>query len=415
MWVVTPVVAFPVVIVPVLTVNVGLDGSVHVGVSTGVTQEATLTAGVNYDGNWNPVSVFSNTFEFRPPTLSASLDFKGYAGAELALMLYGIAGAYADTNAYLQLEADINITPWWKLYGGLEVLGGVQIEILSHTLADYEVTLIDYRVLLAQAESDTPVIMDQVCTADYWGNLQGTFRPGEAIHLVLVATNHGSSPINVTYDWDTYDPTGVQVSYLSWDGFAVSMSPGQDVWHLARGIAADALLGTYTYNASVSYASGTSADSTPFVVQGTPVSTNLLEALTCKDVENVKPVDETDTFTTDDDYVYAWTAWEGASGAHTVRWEWHRPDGSIHFNLSSDFEASESLWYTWAWLYTSYMNDYGEWYVNIYMDGSYVTTLYFTFEAGIPPTSRNEPQAFTLGATGASGTWSPILQPVPVP
>jgi len=40
----------PVVIVPVLTVNVGVDGSVHVGVTTGVEQQATLIAGLRYAG-----------------------------------------------------------------------------------------------------------------------------------------------------------------------------------------------------------------------------------------------------------------------------------------------------------------------------------------------------------------------------
>jgi len=47
----TPIPVSIVTIFPVLTINVGLDGSVHVGVSTGVTQQATLTAGLIYDVN----------------------------------------------------------------------------------------------------------------------------------------------------------------------------------------------------------------------------------------------------------------------------------------------------------------------------------------------------------------------------
>lgn len=257
--------------------------------------------------------------------------------------------------------------------------------------------------------------MDQVYTTDYWGNPQSTFRPGEAILFVFDVTNHGDDPIDVTYDWDTYDPTGVWLSYLSWNDQAESLPPGEETWHLLRGIAFDGLLGTYTYNASVSYAFETSSGSTTFDVQGTPISINLLEALTCKDVQNNMSVDETDTFTTDDDSVYVWTAWEGAFGVHTYRWEWHRPDGSIHFDYSGDFEASGSVWLTWGWIYTSYMNDYGEWYVNIYVDGSYVTTLYFTFEAGGQLYSGNEPQASTPGAIGVGDAWSPILQPASAP
>ncbi|HLC04969.1 MAG TPA: hypothetical protein VJK02_18200 [Anaerolineales bacterium] len=144
----------PIVIVPVLTVNVGVDGSVHVGVSTDVTQQATLTAGLIYDeGTWSPVSVFSNEFQFNPPSLSADLNLKGYAGAELALLLYGVTGPHAEVTAYLELEADVLATPWWQLYGGLEVPVGIELQVFSHVIASYETTLIDYRLLIAQAET----------------------------------------------------------------------------------------------------------------------------------------------------------------------------------------------------------------------------------------------------------------------
>jgi formylglycine-generating enzyme required for sulfatase activity len=147
----------PVVIVPVLTVNVGVDGSVHVGITTGVTQQATLEAGLRYaDGTWSPVKDFSNQFYYNPPTLSAGLDLKGYAGAQLSLMLYGVTGPYAKVNTYLKLEADVSAVPWWRLYGGLEMPVGVKIEVLSHLIAGYETTVIDYELLLAEAQSNTP-------------------------------------------------------------------------------------------------------------------------------------------------------------------------------------------------------------------------------------------------------------------
>jgi formylglycine-generating enzyme required for sulfatase activity len=147
----------PVVISMELTVYVGVDGSVHTGVSTGVTQEAELTAGSQYvDGDWSSVSDFSNAFHYNPPTLSAGLDLKGYAGAQLSALLYGVAGPYIQINAYLDLEADVVETPWWVLYAGLEVPVGVKIEVLGHSIADYEATAIGYKLLLAQAQSNSP-------------------------------------------------------------------------------------------------------------------------------------------------------------------------------------------------------------------------------------------------------------------
>ena len=148
----------PVVFQPVLTVSVGIDGDVHVGVTTSVTQEVTLAAGLKYEDNaWNPVNDFSNIFSLNPPTLSTSLDMKGYAGTQVALLLYGITGPYVEVNAFLKLEADIFATPWWELYGGLEVPAGVKMEIFSHTIADYETIIISYQIPLAQANQANTV------------------------------------------------------------------------------------------------------------------------------------------------------------------------------------------------------------------------------------------------------------------
>ena len=148
-----PIGPVPVVLVPVLSVHVGADGSIHVDVRTGATQEAMLTAQLRYaNGSWNASKTFSNEFQFNPPALSANLDVMGYAGAELSLLLYGVAGPYVRTDIYLELEADINQTPWWQLYGGLKVPIGVKIEALGKTLASYETNAINYRVLLARAQ-----------------------------------------------------------------------------------------------------------------------------------------------------------------------------------------------------------------------------------------------------------------------
>ena len=133
------------------------------------------------------------------------------------------------------------------------------------------------------------------------------------------------------------------------------MPVGQGARWLTKGIRSDALLGTYTYDSSVSYGSETSSDSTTFDVQGTYVNINLLEALTCRDLQDSLPVGETDTFTTDDDYVYAWTAWEGASGSHTIRWESYRPDGTLYGTLPYDFDYSPySLAFFSEWLKRRY-------------------------------------------------------------
>jgi hypothetical protein len=514
--------------------------------------------------------------------LSAGLELKGYAGAQLSLMLYGVIGPYAEINAYLKLEADIADDPWWTLYGGLEVPVGVKIEVLGHSIADYEGPAIGYRLTLAQAQSDNPpnlpfspypadgavvqnlnadlswsggdldgdavtydvyfeagddtpdvlvsndqtgiaydpgtlspsthyywrivakdehgattagpvwdyttatgatcpialtlqspqannlgvtisgtvasacstitrlnwqwgdgvgndqwfpashtyaisgtyritataynnlgqtkvqtttadvsvpivspfVVMDAVYTTDYWDTPKTTFGPGEAIKLALRATNHTSQTIPVTYTWITYDPSGVRVSYLSFDNWTASMPPGEDVWRLTRGITTSASLGTYVYTASVSYASQVSKGSTTFTVQGTPIPP---------------------TFTTADAKVYVWTAWEGISGAHTAQWEWYRPDGTLAYSSLYNFTAGGTLLYVWYGRSISTMSDsLGQWSVKIYMDGSYKGTRYFTLVSGAQSYASDQPQPFAP-AGGAGGTWPPMQPSVSVP
>lgn len=154
----------PVVLTPILTFVVGVDGSVYISVSAKITQEATLTGGVQYaNGAWGPVSQFNNQFQWQPPTLSAGLDLKGYAGPRFEIFLYGVVGPQLKLDGYVKLEANLFETPWWKLYGGLEVSAEVRIEILSKHIASYEYPgVIGVKWPLAQADTSVPSDMVSV-------------------------------------------------------------------------------------------------------------------------------------------------------------------------------------------------------------------------------------------------------------
>jgi hypothetical protein len=144
----------PVVITPVFEINVGVHGEVSVGLSAGVSQESTLTAGLTYNnGAWSPISEFTNTFQFQGPTLNAGATVKGIIGPRLELMLYGVAGPYGELNGYLELDADVMSNPWWILYGGIEANIGVEVDVLSHVVASYSKKVIDYRRAIAQSDS----------------------------------------------------------------------------------------------------------------------------------------------------------------------------------------------------------------------------------------------------------------------
>jgi formylglycine-generating enzyme required for sulfatase activity len=152
-----PVGPVPVVIIPEVSLVVGLDGQVYVGISTSVAQRLNVSAGAHYRGGaWGVHESLETGFTYSPPDPTASMEMKGYLGPELALKLYGVAGPYARVQSFAQLQVDLFADPWWQLWGGLELPVGVKVEVLGDTLADYDVTALDQRWLLAQAQDEPP-------------------------------------------------------------------------------------------------------------------------------------------------------------------------------------------------------------------------------------------------------------------
>jgi hypothetical protein len=160
----------PVVVVPVLTVNVGIEGEVSVGITSSVTQQAQLTGGLFYNGGvWTPISKLSNDFDFVFPSFSATAKAKAYVGPKLDLLIYGLAGPYFEVKGYLDFEVDPLGNPWWELYAGLEADIGVTLEVLGKEMANHEYPgVVGYRKLLA----DSNTVHHEI---DYSGNWSGAW------------------------------------------------------------------------------------------------------------------------------------------------------------------------------------------------------------------------------------------------
>jgi hypothetical protein len=150
----------PVVLTPILKVTIGLDGSAHVGFVAGVTQQASVEAGVQYvDGNWNPIHTFNNEFNFTPPTVTGNLQAEAYGSIQLEVLIYGVGGPYASLNGYFGLDVSLQRTPPWKLYGGLRCIVGVRAEILGYKLGNFQATVLNSNTPIGEGGSpvtDTP-------------------------------------------------------------------------------------------------------------------------------------------------------------------------------------------------------------------------------------------------------------------
>jgi hypothetical protein len=173
----------PVVLTPILNVSVGLDGTAHVGFVTGVTQQASVAAGVEYlDGRWNPIHTFENSFEYIPPAVTGSLQVEAYGSVELAVLIYGVGGPYANLNAYFGLLADLQRTPPWQLYGGLRCNVGVSAQILGYSLGNYRGTVLNTKAPIAAGEA--PVTKPPSPTATVTASSTSTTdaRPADAVY-----------------------------------------------------------------------------------------------------------------------------------------------------------------------------------------------------------------------------------------
>ena len=123
----------PVVVTPLLTVNLDVDGSVASELSVGAVQRASLTAGLAYDdGRVTAIKDFHSEFdkprvEVSPAVLSATAA----AGPRLDLLLYGVVGPSLQAQGYLRLDVAPLERPWWDLFGGLKASARISLDILS--------------------------------------------------------------------------------------------------------------------------------------------------------------------------------------------------------------------------------------------------------------------------------------------
>lgn len=180
----TPIVVFvgfvPVVFLPKLDLVLGVEGTLKAGLSYDVSLDVTTVAGAVYeDGSFETVG------EFRPvvegtlsPVVGASVQ--AYAGPELSLLTYGLAGPYLQNVIYAEAEVLADVEPWWTLYWGLEAPIGVELEIVGRDLADWEAVAIGYRDVIASAgDGEEQVSTFDGTSLDGWTLYLGTLEnPG---------------------------------------------------------------------------------------------------------------------------------------------------------------------------------------------------------------------------------------------
>lgn len=161
----TPVVVMvgivPLVFTPRLDVVIGANGSVEVGMSTSVSHELALRAGISYTASngWRTIGELTHQFPFTQPQAALEATLKGYFGTRLDFYLYGLAGPYIKVTPYLELKVTPLETPWWELSAGVNAPAGYRVidplaDILN--LDEYESYAINVNLVLAHAQTVHP-------------------------------------------------------------------------------------------------------------------------------------------------------------------------------------------------------------------------------------------------------------------
>jgi hypothetical protein len=143
----------PIVIVPTLSIKLVAQGSISAGVSAGAGESLTLGAQVTTsDAHVHATPIYSRTTTFDPPTLFGAVSAAAGVQANLSTKIDGLTGpTVTDTLWLAKLTADTTKNPWWTL--DLENVLDVhyKLTILHRKLAEFQATLSDATVRLAQA------------------------------------------------------------------------------------------------------------------------------------------------------------------------------------------------------------------------------------------------------------------------
>jgi uncharacterized protein (TIGR02145 family) len=176
----------PVIIVIKLDIKAGGIGYANASLSVGLENTVSYEAGIGYvrGQGWNPYSTFNNQFNYYPPVLTANAGARIYVKPEISVGVYGVLAGYANAEAYGEILVDMNNSPWWRLYAGLDFGVGARAKIWSVELFDIQRTVLDLRWLLAEASSGN---LGQSCpgiaTVSYGGKTYNTVLIGDQCWL----------------------------------------------------------------------------------------------------------------------------------------------------------------------------------------------------------------------------------------
>jgi hypothetical protein len=252
----------------------------------------------------------------------------------------------------------------------------------------------------AACAAATAVTIDEAYTADYWGNPKTAFNDCEYMTMGFKATNHTTETLTITFNEQTYGPSGSQVPVLSPGEWQDEMDPGQHDYPLLQFIPDGAETGTYSYTVSATHGYQTHQRGTTFTVTQSEEDITLVDAVTTTGIDEYNwHTGEITTFAANE-RVYVWTLWEHALGYHTARFKWYKPNNAVFSDVADPYNNTQDCGLAWWHSIKGGPNlATGTWRVEVYMDGQLQTSLNFTVAVARQTSARG---------AGADGYEAPV-------
>jgi len=126
----------PVVFVPQIELFVEMDGAIVAVYSASASENFTGRLGTSYtdDHGWNEIDEKTYHTDFVAPNLDAGAQFTAHVGPEIALLLYGVAGPFANVTGCSRVSGLLHTgTQNWNLtfLVGAQASVGVKIDLIG--------------------------------------------------------------------------------------------------------------------------------------------------------------------------------------------------------------------------------------------------------------------------------------------
>ncbi|MBN1969512.1 MAG: hypothetical protein JXR48_06890 [Candidatus Delongbacteria bacterium] len=122
----------PVVFVPKIELFIQMDGSITAELTMNASESFTGRLGSRYTNThgWEEISENYPETDFSAPDLEIGVDYRADLGPEISLLLYGIAGPFANVTGFQKLDATFYpLEQIWDMYLSIGVQSQVGIKV----------------------------------------------------------------------------------------------------------------------------------------------------------------------------------------------------------------------------------------------------------------------------------------------